>query len=85
MVLDAWIIQDIKRKEQERRRDQERPRVYIDISDTVPSGYRKRETPSSDRGVVIIPSTEEEEEEEPDQRIGTVINFATVYTVQYNL
>jgi len=79
MVLDAWIIDNIKRKE-ERRRDQDRPRVYIDISDTVPPGYYKRKTPiPSDRGVIIIPPTDD------DSEIGTVINFATTYISQYTL
>lgn len=53
-MLDAFIIEEIKRREreEERRRDDERPRVEIPIAPerpVVPAGEEKR-----DRGVVII-------------------------------
>lgn len=80
MVLDAWIIDDIKRNEDEvrRRRDQDRPLVYIEISDTVPPRYRRRENPRDDRDITIIPPADE------DPELGTVINFATESRIGYS-
>jgi hypothetical protein len=69
-MLDAFIIEEIKRREQEeeRRRDEGRPRLEIPIEPErplVPSGEDK-----PDRGVVIIDysveSIPDDEAEGPD-------------------
>jgi hypothetical protein len=54
-MLDPWIIEEILRREDERRRDQERSRIEIPV-DRPPPQYQDTPTPAGekDRGVVII-------------------------------
>jgi hypothetical protein len=54
-MLDPWIIEEIRRREEERRRDHESSRVELPLESPK---YQDRGAPSapadSDRGVVII-------------------------------
>lgn len=55
-MLDAFIIEKIKRREDERRREEQRPAIQIPLPQPVPS---RREPPPADeeespRGVIII-------------------------------
>ena len=56
-MLDAFIIEEIRRREQEaeRRREESRPRQELPIPQKPPpSGDRERDEEPSDRGVTII-------------------------------
>ena len=59
-MLDAYIIEELKRRERqrERTRDDRRPRVRIPPPEqrapTDSDGSPGKKTPDSDRGVVII-------------------------------
>jgi hypothetical protein len=55
-MLDAFIIDEIKRREQEaeRRREEDRPRQELPLPQRPPA---RDEEPQSDRGVVIIDYT----------------------------
>jgi hypothetical protein len=57
-MLDAFIIEEIRRREQEaeRRRDEQRPRPELPIPQHPPS-RKEEEEPSNDRGVTIIDYT----------------------------
>ncbi|HLU68288.1 MAG TPA: hypothetical protein VKZ63_18520 [Kofleriaceae bacterium] len=55
-MLDPWIIEEIRRREEERRRDQEAGRVELPLESPQ---YHERGTPAppaeeSERGVTII-------------------------------
>jgi hypothetical protein len=54
-MLDAFIIEEIRRREQEaeRRRDQQRPRQELPLPQQPPNRHEDEE-PSPDRGVTII-------------------------------
>jgi hypothetical protein len=54
-MLDAFIIEEIRRREQEseERRDQQRPRQELPLPQRPPS-RRDEDEPASDRGVTII-------------------------------
>jgi hypothetical protein len=58
-MLDPWIIEEILKKEEELRREQERSHVELPI-ERAPYGPRERPTvtpapePESERGVMII-------------------------------
>jgi hypothetical protein len=54
-MLDAFIIDEIRRREQEaeRRRDEQRPRKELPLPQRIPVNPEDEE-PSSDRGVTII-------------------------------
>lgn len=60
-MLDAFIIEEIKRREREaeRRRDQNRPRQEIPIPDRrdAPRRQNDEDAPESDRGVIIVDYT----------------------------
>jgi hypothetical protein len=53
-VLDAFIIEEIKRREEELRRESERPRIEIPEDLTPPRPSRQGEEENPPRGVVII-------------------------------
>ena len=54
-MLDAFIIEEIKRREEEhRRRESERPRVEMPESPPIPIPSRQGEEEAPPRGVVII-------------------------------
>jgi hypothetical protein len=56
-MLDPWIIEEIRRREEELRRQQERrPALEIQIETPryVPDRDRSRDEQPSDRGVAII-------------------------------
>jgi hypothetical protein len=55
-MLDPWIIEEIRRREEERKRDREVERVDLPLEDT---HYQDRGAPlppveDSDRGVTVI-------------------------------
>jgi hypothetical protein len=55
-MLDPWIIEEIRRREEDRRRDREGNRVDLPVEDT---HYQDRGQPlppaeDADRGVVVI-------------------------------
>ena len=55
-MLDPWIIEEIRRREEERRRDREVGRVDLPLEDT---HYQDRGQPlppaeDEDRGVIVI-------------------------------
>ena len=55
-MLDPWIIEEIRRREEERKRDREVGRVDLPLEDT---HYQDRGAPlppveDSDRGVTVI-------------------------------
>ncbi|HEY8146906.1 MAG TPA: hypothetical protein VIG06_29700 [Kofleriaceae bacterium] len=55
-MLDPWIIEEIRRREEDRRRDREVERVDLPVEDTQ---YQDRGTPlppaeDADRGVIVI-------------------------------
>ena len=55
-MLDPWIIEEILKKEEERRREQERGRVELPV-DTYRDDEQPRVTPpreETERGVMII-------------------------------
>jgi hypothetical protein len=56
-MLDPWIIEEILKKEEERRRESERSRVELPIERERDTGPRTVVTPprdESERGVMII-------------------------------
>lgn len=56
-MLDAFIIEELKRREREseRRRDEERPRLEIPIAPESPTARKDDDSePKPERGVVII-------------------------------
>jgi hypothetical protein len=54
-MLDPWVIEEIKRREDERRREQEQGRVEIPIHTPVPGGDEaKPPKEEQERGVVVI-------------------------------
>lgn len=55
-MLDAFIIEEIRRREQEaeRRREQNRPRQELPVPQRTPPAREREEDEPSDRGVVII-------------------------------
>jgi len=56
-MLDPWIIEEILKKEEERRRESERSRVELPIERDREIGPRSSVTPpreETERGVVII-------------------------------
>lgn len=55
-MLDAFIIEEIKRREQEaeRRRDEQRPRHELPLPTRREPLPREDDQPSEDRGVTII-------------------------------
>ncbi|HEY4180407.1 MAG TPA: hypothetical protein VGM90_26370 [Kofleriaceae bacterium] len=55
MMLDPWIIEEILKKEEERRKEQEGPRPELPVYQPPP--FETSVTPASDepkRGVMII-------------------------------
>lgn len=68
-VLDAYIIQEIKKREDERRKNEEasRPRLHIDIP-----GWPDRGT---DRSVPEDPRTPRSDDEEDDHPSSDVIRI----------
>ena len=57
--MDPWIIEEILKKEEERRRESERGRAELPIERERDTGPRSTVTPpreESERGVVIIAS-----------------------------
>jgi len=59
-MLDPWIIEEILKKEEERRREQERGRVELPVDRSRDSDQRPAVTPprpsseEGERGVMII-------------------------------
>ena len=55
-MLDPWIIEEILKKEEERRRESERGRAELPVERVRDTGPRSSVTPpeESERGVVII-------------------------------
>lgn len=58
-MLDPWIIEQIRKREEEQRRPHERPAIEMPDYPNhrrVPDGYddEERSPPPSERGVVII-------------------------------
>jgi hypothetical protein len=55
-MLDPWIIEEILRKEQERRREEERGRAEVPSPENIPNDRPKVTPPreESERGVMII-------------------------------
>ncbi len=56
-MLDPWIIEEILKKEEERRRESERGRVELPVDKYRDTGERPVVTPAQDeseRGVMII-------------------------------
>ncbi len=55
-MLDPWIIEEIRRREEDERREQERPTLEMplpfEMPVVVPTG--KSEETSEERGVVIV-------------------------------
>lgn len=62
-MLDAFIIEELRRREEAEQRKSERPRLELPLHD--PSGYgrgdpgygqskKDTEEPKSDRGVIVI-------------------------------
>lgn len=58
-MLDAFIIEEIKRREQEshRRNDHDRPRQELPVPQRPPTRPEREDDAPSDRGVVIIDYT----------------------------
>ncbi len=55
VMLDAFIIEEIKRQEEERRREQERrPTIPLEDDDVGPPARQGNDEGETDRGVVII-------------------------------
>jgi hypothetical protein len=54
-MLDPWVIEEIKRREDERRREHDQGRVELPIHAPVPQGDEtKPPKEESDRGVTVI-------------------------------
>ncbi len=55
-MLDPWIIEEILKKEQEQRREQERGRAELPVDRYHDTGERPAATPAPEpeRGVMII-------------------------------
>jgi hypothetical protein len=55
-MLDAYVIEEIKRRERDRGRDDDRPVVELPVPPASPSRppQRDEDDGGSDRGVVII-------------------------------
>ena len=56
-MLDAFIIEELKRREHERRRDDRRPCLEIPLAEDAPPGCEEDsqdDDEDSDRGVIII-------------------------------
>jgi hypothetical protein len=55
-MLPPFIIEQIRRREQEeaRRRDQEQPRLELPIDAHRPASRPKKDEESSERGVIIL-------------------------------
>jgi hypothetical protein len=73
-MLPPWIIEEIKRKEQEKRRKEERPqpRVYIDDEPLPRPVPPKEPNPDDgDNGVVII----DPGKDEGGDKVGELISF----------
>jgi hypothetical protein len=55
-MLEPWNIEQIRRGEEERRRQDDRPRIELPLSDDVwpPHSDQSENTDKTERGVVII-------------------------------
>ena len=54
-MLDPWVIEEIKRREDERRREHEQGRVELPLPMPTPEGdATKPPKEDSDRGVTVI-------------------------------
>lgn len=54
-MLDPWVIEEIKRREEERRREREPGRLELPLHAPVPEGDETRPPKEdSDRGVTVI-------------------------------
>ena len=61
-MLDPWIIEEIRRREEEERVERERPRPMVEMPMDMPRYREDRtgesgNTPKEDRGVVIVDFT----------------------------
>lgn len=53
-MLDPWIIEEILKREDERRRDQERNRIQIPVDRPPPQYQDQPPSGEKDRGVIVI-------------------------------
>ncbi|HJL17660.1 MAG TPA: hypothetical protein RMH99_18495 [Sandaracinaceae bacterium LLY-WYZ-13_1] len=53
-MLPAYIIEELKRREEARREETSRPRPQLEVELPVDPGAPRREEPEVDRGVTII-------------------------------
>lgn len=57
-MLDPWIIEEIRRREEEQRRERQAPTIEVPLQSPRPEGERERGKPAgegdSPRGVVVI-------------------------------
>jgi hypothetical protein len=53
-VLPPYIIEEIRRREQEQQRRYEQPRIELPLPPALPNQRHNRDESDKDRGVVII-------------------------------